>query len=67
MLPSPAPLPGLYRDSCGTVYRATHDRRSGWWLEKMALKLRPLHAWPGPFQRPDFEAAVCAGLFIPVQ
>ena len=57
MSPSPEPRPGLYADSCGTHYHATRHPKTGWWLDKCGSP-QP------PYQRPDFNAAVLAGLFI---
>ena len=60
MSPTPEPIPGYYLDSCQTRYRATHDKRSGWWLQKMSgEKGRP----PAAFQYADFAAACNAKTF----
>ena len=61
MSPTPEPRPGLYLDSCGTRYMARKDNKTGWWLQKQV----PPSDWPAkPFQRPDFEAACNAQIFI---
>ena len=54
---TPEPKPGRYRDSCYTAYEATKHPKTGWWLRK-AGSLFPA------FSKPDFPAAVNAGLFI---
>ena len=61
MSPTPEPPTGMYRDSTGTRYLATHEKRSGWWIQK-----QPAFGCAGPdaFQRPDFPAAVLAKIFI---
>lgn len=51
------PLPGIYKDSCGTPYRASYAPKTGWWLQKQGV--RPSES----FQKPDFEVAVAAGIF----
>ena len=62
MSPAPPPTPGLYPDSCGAPYAATLHPKTGWWLQKRGR--RPFGGPdPPPFQRPDFPAAVHAGLF----
>ena len=60
MSPTPEPATGLYLDSCGTRYMATHEKKTGWWLQK-----QPAFGCAGPatFQKPDFPAAVLAGVF----
>ena len=63
MSPSPEPATGLYLDSCGTRYLATHEKRTGWWIQKQTGERgRP----PAAFQRPDFAASVNAGIFTPL-
>ena len=60
MSPTPEPRAGLYLDSIGTRYLATHEKRTGWWIQRQTgEKSRP----PAPFQRPDFAASVNAGVF----
>ena len=60
MSPTPEPRAGIYLDSSGTRYLATHEKRTGWWLTKQP---NPGNEPPAPFQKPDFQAAVMAGVF----
>ena len=60
MSPTPEPQPGRYLDSSGTPYEATHHKKLGWHIQKMSGERgRP----PAPYQKPDFAASVCAGIF----
>ena len=61
MSPIPEPATGIYLDSCGTRYLATHEKRTGWHIQKQTGERgRP----PAAFQKPDFPAAVLAQIFI---
>jgi hypothetical protein len=54
---TPAPLPGRFVDSCGTAYDATLHPKTGWRIRKISSH------WPA-YSKPDFEAAVNAGIFV---
>ena len=58
------PQPGLYCDSCGTPYEATRHPKTGWWLTKQAR--RTGNEPPAAYPKPDFPAAVAAGIFTPL-
>ena len=55
----PEPTPGLYKDSCGTPYLASRHPKTGWHLHKHPTTTAPETA----YQKPDFSAAVNAGIF----
>jgi hypothetical protein len=55
----PEPQPGRYLDSCGTLYEATRHPKNGWHLRKNPAATEKETAYP----KPDFPAAVNAGIF----
>ena len=55
----PEPTPGLYADSCGTPYLASRHPKTGWHLHKNPATTAPETA----YSKPDFSAAVNAGIF----
>jgi len=57
MSPMPEPQPGRYLDRCGTPYEASRDKQARWWVKKLTTKE------PVAYPKPDFPAAVNAGIF----
>ena len=55
----PEPTPGLYADTCGTPYLASRHPKTGWHLHKHPTTTAPETA----YSKPDFSAAVNAGIF----
>ena len=53
------PTPGHYRDTCGTPYEATRDKRGLYWLRKLGPRAHS----SSPYPKPDFASSVQAGTF----